>query len=98
MREIFANARKGSATRAGAVHDRASSMRYLLAVLFPPGAVLLCGTVVQALLNLLLTMCFWVPGAIHACVIVQRHTAETRGDGVGRDMRQHRLNSVIRRL
>ncbi len=44
-------------------------MRYLLAILLPPVAVLLCGKPFQAVLNLVLTLCFWVPGAIHALLI-----------------------------
>ena len=73
-------------------------MRYLLAVIFPPAAVLLYGTALQAVVNLLLTLCLWLPGAVHALVVVRRDSADLRSDGVGRDMRQHRLNSVIRRL
>ena len=37
---------------------------YLLAILLPPVAVLLCGKPIQAVLNFFLTLCFWVPGAI----------------------------------
>ncbi len=73
-------------------------MPYLLAVIFPPVAVLLFGSAKQALLNVLLTLCFWIPGAIHAVLIVQGHFANQPGNGVVREMRQHRLNSVIRRL
>jgi uncharacterized membrane protein YqaE (UPF0057 family) len=73
-------------------------MRYLLAVIFPPAAVLFYGTGKQTLLNVLLTLCFWVPGAVHALLVVQRPFAGELRDDVSRDMRQHRLNSVIRRL
>ncbi len=45
-------------------------MMYLLAVLCPPLAVLFTGKPFQALLNLILTCIFWLPGAIHACFIV----------------------------
>ena len=45
-------------------------MRYLLAILLPPLAVLLCGRPFQAVLNLLLTLVFWVPGVLHAILIV----------------------------
>jgi uncharacterized membrane protein YqaE (UPF0057 family) len=49
-------------------------MRYLLAIVLPPVAVLFCGKPVQALLNLLLTLCLWVPGVVHAILVVnQRH-------------------------
>ena len=73
-------------------------MPYLLAVIFPPVAVLLFGSAKQALLNVLLTLCFWVPGVIHALLVVQGHFANQPGNGIVREMRRHRLNSVIRRL
>jgi uncharacterized membrane protein YqaE (UPF0057 family) len=74
-------------------------MRYLLALLFPPLAVLLYGSGRQAFLNLILTLCFWIPGALHALFVVRRPFPEKDGDGVVvHRMRQHRLNSVIRRL
>jgi uncharacterized membrane protein YqaE (UPF0057 family) len=41
-------------------------VRYLLAIILPPVAVLLCGKPVQALLNLVLTLFFWIPGVVHA--------------------------------
>jgi uncharacterized membrane protein YqaE (UPF0057 family) len=72
-------------------------MPYLLAVIFPPVAVLLFGSTKQALLNVLLTLCFWVPGVIHALLIAQGQFANQPGNVV-REMRRHRLNSVIRRL
>ena len=51
---------------------------YLLAILLPPLAVLLCGKPIQALLNLLLTLCFWIPGAIHAVLVVSERKADKR--------------------
>lgn len=46
-------------------------MMYLLAILLPPVAVLFSGKPIQALLNLVLTLIFWVPGAIHAILVVK---------------------------
>jgi len=46
-------------------------MMYLLAVVLPPVAVLLCGKPVQAILNFVLTCFFWFPGAIHAILVVK---------------------------
>ncbi len=43
---------------------------YLLAIILPPVAVLLTGKPILALLNLLLTICFWLPGVIHAILVV----------------------------
>lgn len=51
-------------------------MRYLLAIVLPPVAVLSCGKPVQALLNLALTLCFYVPGMIHAVLVVNQHYEE----------------------
>jgi uncharacterized membrane protein YqaE (UPF0057 family) len=51
---------------------------YLLAIVFPPLAVLLCGKPAQALLNCLLTLCLWIPGIIHACLVVGSHQADRR--------------------
>ncbi len=53
-------------------------MLYLVAVIFPPLAVLMLGKPVQALLNLLLTAFFWVPGIIHAVVLIGEHNADRR--------------------
>lgn len=53
-------------------------MRYLLAILLPPAAVLLCGKPVQAILNVLLTLCFWIPGMLHALFVVSNTNAERR--------------------
>jgi uncharacterized membrane protein YqaE (UPF0057 family) len=51
-------------------------MVYLLAILLPPVAVLLTGTRLQALLNLLLTLIGYVPGMIHAILVIMWHKAD----------------------
>jgi len=53
-------------------------MRYLIAILLPPLAVFLCGKPIQAILNILLTLMFWVPGVIHALFVVHSHLADKR--------------------
>lgn len=53
-------------------------MRYLLAILLPPLAVLICGKPIQALLNLILTLFFWVPGAVHAVLVVNNYYEDRR--------------------
>lgn len=55
-------------------------MRFLLAILLPPVAVLLCGKPFQALLNILLTLLGWIPGALHACLVVHHHLEDKRTD------------------
>ncbi len=53
-------------------------MRYLIAILLPPLAVLLCGKPFQAVLNVLLTLCLWIPGAVHAVLVVSSTQADER--------------------
>ena len=53
-------------------------MRILLAIVLPPLAVLLCGKPVQFLFNILLTLFFWIPGSIHAVLVVHEHYADKR--------------------
>jgi len=61
---------------------------YLLAILLPPLAVLLCGKPFQALLNCLLTLMLWVPGIIHAILVVNGHHADKRNDKLINEMRR----------
>ena len=53
-------------------------MLYLLAILLPPVAVLLVGRPIQALLNFLLCLFFYIPGVIHAILIVKDKKDEKR--------------------
>ncbi|MGI8314951.1 YqaE/Pmp3 family membrane protein [Halobacillus mangrovi] len=48
-------------------------MLYILVIFLPPLAVLLTGKPMKALLNLVLTLIFYVPGAVHAAVVVKDH-------------------------
>ncbi|RXK88247.1 YqaE/Pmp3 family membrane protein [Chlorobaculum sp. 24CR] len=57
-------------------------MRYLLAIILPPVAVFLCGKPVQGILNILLTLLFWIPGMIHALFVVNSHLADKRTDRI----------------
>lgn len=57
-------------------------MMYILAILLPPVAVLICGKPIQALLNLFLTLLFWVPGAVHAVLVVMDRKADKRADRI----------------
>ncbi|MFN0220097.1 MULTISPECIES: YqaE/Pmp3 family membrane protein [Paenibacillus] len=58
---------------------------YLLAILLPPVAVLLSGKPFQAFLNLILTLCFWLPGAIHACMVVHEKKQDRRMERMHRE-------------
>ena len=57
-------------------------MRYLLAIILPPIAVLICGKPIQALLNLVLTLLFWIPGMVHALFIAHGYYADKRTDKI----------------
>lgn len=61
-------------------------MLYLLALLLPPMAVLLAGKPFQALLNLVLTIAFWVPGVVHAMLVVHNYYADKRTERLLRAM------------
>ncbi|WP_160045522.1 MULTISPECIES: YqaE/Pmp3 family membrane protein [Paenibacillus] len=63
-------------------------MRYLLAIILPPVAVLLCGKPIQALLNFILCIFFWIPGVIHAFAVVSSHKADKRNDKLIRAIQQ----------
>ena len=51
---------------------------YLVAVLCPPLAVLLSGKPVQAVVSCFLTLCLYVPGLIHALMVVAERKADAR--------------------
>lgn len=51
---------------------------YFLAVIFPPLAVLLAGKPFQFLLNIPLTLLAWIPGMIHAIMVVNEYKADQR--------------------
>jgi uncharacterized membrane protein YqaE (UPF0057 family) len=50
-------------------------MLYFLAIVAPPFAILTTGRPVLALLNVLLTIAGWIPGVIHAVLVVNEHKA-----------------------
>lgn len=51
---------------------------YFLAIILPPVAVLATGRVGSAIVNLILTLCFWIPGMIHAILVVNDSKASKR--------------------
>ena len=44
-------------------------MRFFLCFLCPPAAILTTGRIGAFILNILLTLCFWIPGIIHAILV-----------------------------
>lgn len=61
-------------------------MLYVFAIFLPPLAVLLAGKPFQALFNILLTLIFWLPGVIHAWMVVSNHYADQRQQRLIREM------------
>jgi uncharacterized membrane protein YqaE (UPF0057 family) len=63
-------------------------MRYFLAILLPPLAVLLCGKPFQFLLNILLTLLGWIPGVVHAILVVHEHLSDKRAEKMIKQMQK----------
>ena len=55
-------------------------MRYFLAIILPPLAVLFCGKPFQVILNIILTLLGWIPGVVHALFVVHTHLADKRNE------------------
>ncbi len=70
-------------------------MRYLLAIILPPVAVLLCGKPLQFFLSILLTLCFWIPGVIHAILVVNSHLADQRTTRLEKAIRESTVQTAV---
>jgi len=53
-------------------------MQIILAIFLPPLACLVAGKPGQALINIPLTLLFWIPGVIHAIHTVNAAQADNR--------------------
>lgn len=53
---------------------------YLLAILLPPVAVFICGKPFQAIMNLILCLCLYIPGMIHSIMVVNEYKADKRAE------------------
>jgi hypothetical protein len=51
----------------------------------------------SVLVNLLRTVCLWIPGVIHAAAIVPESKRDRLHTGVAQRMHLHRMNSIIRK-
>ncbi len=58
--------------------NKMKALRYFFCILMPPLAVLLTGRMGSFLLSLLLTLLGWIPGVIHACLVVNDYHEEQR--------------------
>jgi len=65
-------------------------MLYLLAIFLPPVAVLLAGRPGSALLNLILCLLFYIPGVIHAMLVIHDAKAEKRNEKLIRVMQEQK--------
>lgn len=70
-------------------------MNYFFAIVLPPVGVLMTGKKLQALLNLILTLILWLPGVIHALLVVNNYNEERRLEELSRKIEKG-LNEVIR--
>lgn len=53
-------------------------MRYFFCILLPPFAVLTTGRIGAFIFSLILTLCFWIPGIIHAILVTNKYYADKR--------------------
>ncbi|WP_428330137.1 YqaE/Pmp3 family membrane protein [Mucilaginibacter sp.] len=53
-------------------------MRYFLCFLFPPAAILTTGKIGAFILNIFLTLFFWIPGVIHAILVTNKYYDDKR--------------------
>ncbi len=65
-------------------------MRYFLCIILPPLAVLTTGRIGAFVLSCLLTLCFWIPGVIHAILVTNDFYEERRNRRVVRAIRRGR--------
>jgi len=68
-------------------------MRYVIAIFLPPLAVFLCGKPFQMILSIVLTLMFWIPGVIHALLVVHGHLADKRTDKIVDAIKQQGENT-----
>ena len=62
-------------------------MLFFLCVVLPPLAVLLTGRIGSFLLSLVLTLCGWLPGVIHAFFVVSDYKNEQRLRQIAHDLK-----------
>ena len=65
-------------------------MKYLIAILCPPLAILMCGRVGAAMLNVLLWFMLIIPGILHAWIVIADYHAQLRNERLVRAVQQQR--------
>ena len=58
------------------------ALRYFFCVVLPPLAVLMTGRFGSFFLSILLTLLGWIPGVIHAALVVNDYHEEVRARGI----------------
>jgi len=58
------------------------ALRFFFCVVCPPIAVLLTGRIASFFLSLVLTLFLWIPGVIHACLVVSDYHEEQRARAI----------------
>jgi len=58
------------------------ALRFFFCVVCPPIAVLLTGRIASFFLSLVLTLFLWIPGVIHACLVVNDYHEEQRARAI----------------
>jgi uncharacterized membrane protein YqaE (UPF0057 family) len=68
-------------------------MRYFFCIIFPPLAVISTGKFLAFILNLILSLCFVIPGIIHAFIVVNRFYADRRHKEVLKAMKENKVTA-----
>ena len=58
------------------------ALRYFFCVVLPPLAVLMTGRMGSFFLSIVLTLLGWIPGVIHAALVVNDYHEELRSKGI----------------
>ena len=64
-------------------------MRYFLCLICPPIAVLSTGRIFTFILSVILTLCFWIPGVIHAILVTSNYYEDKRHRQLMRTVRRN---------
>jgi len=65
-------------------------MRYFLCIVLPPLAVLTTGRIGAFILSCILTLCFWIPGVVHAILVTGDYYEARRHRQMMRAIRRNR--------
>ena len=75
---------KQTKTKTASEKEEMKALRYFFCVVFPPLAVLMTGRIASFFLSIILTLLGWIPGVIHACLVVNDYHAEKRAAAAAR--------------